>query len=112
MDMSVEGALCHDPHRHRGLSPKRSARKRKPGALKGSAIVRASKRREPDPEPANDDAPAKPVPPAAKSAIVTTTSRKRARLERGEKRRAAEPDDDPEATARVRAFLDRMIRPR
>ena len=44
-----------------------------------------------------------------KPAIVTTISRKRAKLERAE--RAAEPDDDPEATARVRAFLDRMIKP-
>ena len=35
---------------------------------------------------------------------------KRTRLLRAEQ--AAEPDDDPEATARVRAFLDRMIRPR
>ena len=62
------------------------------------------------PPPANDDAPAKPAPAAAKPAIATSISRKRARLQRSEQ--AAEPDDDPEATARVRAFLDRMMRPR
>jgi hypothetical protein len=43
--------------------------------------------------------------------IGATTSRRRARLARAEQA-AAEPDDDLEATARVRAFLDRMIRPR
>jgi hypothetical protein len=42
--------------------------------------------------------------------IVTTPSRKRTKLERAD--RAAEPDDDPEATARVRAFIARIIRPR
>jgi hypothetical protein len=90
--------------------PRRPARKRKPVALAGPVVVRASKRREPEPEPANDDAPAKPAPGAAKPAIATSISRKRARLQRAEQ--AAEPDDDPEATARVRAFLDRMMRPR
>jgi hypothetical protein len=47
---------------------------------------------------------------ARKPAIVTTASRKRATLMRAEQ--AAKPDEDPEATARVRAFLARMIRPR
>jgi hypothetical protein len=51
--------------------------------------------------PANDD---------RKSAIVTTTSKKRLKLLRADKR-AAEPDNDPEATARVKAFFARMIRP-
>jgi hypothetical protein len=37
-------------------------------------------------------------------------SRKRARLLRFEP--PAQPDDDPEATARVKAFFERMIRPR
>jgi hypothetical protein len=60
------------------------------------------------PPPANDDRKP-PRAGARKPAIITTTSRKRVKLERAE--RAAEPDDDPEATARVRAFLDRMIRP-
>jgi hypothetical protein len=52
------------------------------------------------------------TPPAAdddrKSAIVTTTSRKRLKLLRAE-----EPakQDDPEATAWVRAFFIRMVRP-
>jgi hypothetical protein len=51
--------------------------------------------------PANDD---------RKPAIVTATSRKRSKLLRAEKR-ASEPDNDPEATARVKAFFARMIRP-
>ena len=94
---------------------KRPAKKRKAVAIAGPAIVTraTSPRRKPAPaapSPANDDAPAKPAPAAAKPAIVTTTSRKRAKLQRSEQ--AAEPDDDPEATARVRAFLDRMMRPR
>jgi len=94
-------------------------RKRKAVALKGPAIVRKRGRADavppPDepeptaPPPANDDAPAKPAP-AAKSVIATSISRKRARLQRSEQ--AAEPDEDPAATARVRAFFDRMIRPR
>ena len=51
--------------------------------------------------PANDD---------RKSAIVTTTSRKRLKLLHAEKR-PAERDDDPEAMARVRAFFARNVRP-
>jgi hypothetical protein len=43
-------------------------------------------------------------------AVVTTTSRKRAKLLRADKR-AAEPDNDPEAAAQVKAFFARMIRP-
>jgi hypothetical protein len=83
--------------------PKRPARKRKAVALAGPAIVRATKRRGPEPEPANDDAPAKPVPPAVKRAIATSISRKRARLAR-----TAEPEpDDPEADALMRAWLER-----
>ena len=50
--------------------------------------------------PANDD---------RKPAIITATCRKRLKLLRAEKR-AAEPDNDPEATARVKAFFARMIR--
>jgi hypothetical protein len=90
--------------------PKRPARKRKPVAIKGPVIVRKRGRADVAPPP---DEPEPPAPaPAAKPAIATSISRERARLQRGEKRQAAEPDDDPEATARVRAFLDRMIRPR
>jgi hypothetical protein len=51
---------------------------------------------------------------AKTAAIVTTTSRKRAKLLRMEKRaeeRAVDTGTDPEATARVKAFLARMIRP-
>jgi hypothetical protein len=93
--------------------PKRPARKRKAVAIKAAIVTPRMTHRKPAPDapaPANDDAPSKAVPAAAKPAIITTTSRKRARLQRAVQ--AAEPDDDPEATARVRAFLDRMIRPR
>jgi hypothetical protein len=101
--------------------PKRPPKKRKAVAITGPAIVRKVKgaaalpsggKPEPavPPPPANDDRKP-PRPGARKPAIVTSTSRKRAKLERAEKR-AAEPDDDPEADARVKAFFDRMIRPR
>ena len=46
-----------------------------------------------------------PAPPAAKSAIATSISRKRTRFQRAEQ--AAEPDDDPEADAAMRAWLER-----
>jgi hypothetical protein len=96
---------------------KRPPRKRKPVTIAGPAIVRkvsdhatlaSGGKPEPaaPPPPANDDR--RELPTAGK--IVTSISRKRARLERAE--RAPEPDDDPEATARVRAFLERMMRPR
>jgi hypothetical protein len=52
-------------------------------------------------------------PPAndgRKPAIVSATSRKRLKLLRADKR-AAEQGDDPQATARVKAFLARMVRP-
>jgi hypothetical protein len=105
-------------------------RKRTAVAIAGPAIVRKANRGQPGWDgseaelratpnpPANDDR--KPAPstkrwqirPSAetqpKSAIVTMTSRKRAKRERAE--RVAEPDDDPEATARVKAFFARMIR--
>jgi hypothetical protein len=42
-------------------------------------------------------------------AIITTTRRKRTKLLRFEQ--AAEPEDDPEATPRVKAFVARMVRP-
>jgi hypothetical protein len=45
-----------------------------------------------------------------KPAIVTTADRKRLKLLRDEQP-AAKQDEDPEATARVKAFLARMIRP-
>ena len=49
---------------------------------------------------------ARPSAPAAKSAIVTTTSRKRTKFQRAEQ--AAEPEpDDPEADAAMRAWLER-----
>ena len=95
--------------------PKRPARKRKAVAIAGPTIVRKATaagvpsggKQKPEPAPpppANDDRRPSP-PPAAKSAIVTTSSRKRARLLRTEQ--ATEPNDDPEATARVRAWLER-----
>jgi hypothetical protein len=97
--------------------PKRPPRKRK--AAPAVAIVRATRRTpenappvadEPKPTPplANDDAPAKLAPPAAKSAVVTSTSRKRPKVRRADR---PEPPDDPEADARIKAFFARMIRP-
>ena len=66
------------------------------------AIVTTTYRYKPAPDAPS---PAKPTPAAAKPAIATSISRKRARLQRTEQ--ATEPDDDPEATARVRAWLER-----
>jgi hypothetical protein len=101
----------------------RPPKKRKAVAIE-AAIVRKSPRspqglphggeNQPEPAaplpPANDDRkPLSQKLDAVKPAIVTTASRKRAKLLRFEQ--AAEPED-PEATARVRAFLDRMICPR
>jgi hypothetical protein len=95
--------------------PKRPPRKRKM-AIAAPVVVRGEIDAVPPPPakdhptPANNDR--KPPSPCARQpAIVTSTSRKRAKLERAADR-AAEPDNDPKATARVRAFLDRMIRPR
>jgi hypothetical protein len=53
------------------------------------------------PPPANGD---------RKSAIITTTSRKRLKVLRAEER-SAQRDEDPEAMARVRAFFARNVRP-
>jgi hypothetical protein len=84
--------------------PKRP-RKRKAVAIAGPAIVRKRGRaaavvppdRGEKPTPANDD---------RKPAIITSISRKRARLQRAEP--AAEPEpDDPEADAAMRAWLER-----
>jgi hypothetical protein len=67
------------------------------------------------PPPADGQSPPEPAarPPASddrKPAIVTTTSRKRLKLLRADQQ-AAEAGDDPEATARVKAFFARMVRP-
>ena len=88
--------------------PKRP-RKRKAVAIAGPAIVRKRGRADaappPDePEPAAPP-PAKPAPAAVKPAIATSISRKRARLQRSEQ--ATEPDDDTEADAAMRAWLER-----
>jgi hypothetical protein len=105
---------------------KRPPRKRKAVPLAGPAIVRKAnqfpspgKRSAPEllatRSPANDDRkPAIFFPDGKKSAIVTTTSRKQAKLERATKHAESAhfQDGDPAATARVRAFFDRMIRPR
>ena len=113
---------------------KRPPRKRKPVAIEAPAIVTTKSSRHPvlgetaaevmmllaptpergavqpstprcaarvEPAPANDD---------RKPAIVTTTSKKQLKLLRADKR-ATEPDNDPEAAARVKAFFARMIRP-
>jgi hypothetical protein len=100
--------IVHYAHR-----PKRPPRKRKSALAVPAIVTRATRRNpadappasdmpEPTPPPANDDAPATPAPPAARSAIVSATSRKRAKLLRA---------DEPEADARVRAFVARMTRP-
>jgi hypothetical protein len=82
---------------------KPATRKRKLALASPAVIIRANKRR--DPEPANDDHPSKPAPApaAAKPSIVTTTSRKRVKLLRAEERTAEL--DDPEADAAMRAWL-------
>jgi hypothetical protein len=98
--------------------PKRPPRKRKSVALPVPAVV-ARKRNKADaapsppaedrPTPANDDR--KPRPHGArKPAIVTATKRKQAKLRRAEERATEEPDV-PEADARVKAFIARMIKP-
>jgi hypothetical protein len=93
--------------------PKRPARKRKAVALAGPVVVRKRGRgegvppkpAEDQPTPANDDR--KPLTPSArKPAIVATTSRKRTKLLRSQERAAA-PEDDPEADAALRAWLER-----
>jgi hypothetical protein len=102
---------------------KRPPRKRKAVALEVPAVVTTRSvggRQTPppvddepepaDPSPANDDSPTEPPPPAAKSAIVSTTSRKRLKLLHAEER-SGQRDEDPEATARVRAFFARNVRP-
>jgi hypothetical protein len=95
--------------------PKRPARKRKPVAITGVKASRLPTLGQQKPEPAAPPPPANddrkpPRPGARKPSIITTASRKRSKLERAAER-AAEPDGDPEATVRVRAFLARMIRP-
>ena len=86
-------------------------KKGKAVAIAGPAIVRKGVAKPAAlPVEAPDRLPEQSANDDHKPTIVTTISRKRAKLERAE--RAAEPDDDPEATARVRAFLDRMMRPR
>jgi hypothetical protein len=89
---------------------------RKAVALKGPAIVRKQGRADaavppPDepepttPSPANDDTATEPAPPATKSTIATSISRKRTKFLRTEQ--AAEPEpDDPEADAAMRAWLE------
>jgi hypothetical protein len=114
---------------------KRPPRKRKAVALDIPAVVTAKSRRRPvggteeaaakvpmtarttgqqaQPSTPREAARVIAPPPAnndRKPAVVTTTSKKRLKLLRTDKR-AAEPDNDPEATARVKAFFARMIRP-
>jgi hypothetical protein len=116
---------------------KRPPRKRKAVALDMPAVVAAKRNRRPGNEtavevdadhPSRGEAAQPSTPRAAarvitpphhsaspanddrKPAIVTATSKKRLKLLRADKR-ATEPDNDPEATARVKAFFARMIRP-
>ena len=85
---------------------KRPPRKRKAVALDVPAVVPRKRASLPNygkpklglaPPPANDD---------RKSAIVTTTSRKRLKLLHHAEG-PAERDDDPEASAEMRAWLER-----
>jgi hypothetical protein len=110
---------------------KRPPRKRKSAALEAPAVVTTKSSRRPvlretaaegsvtarrydgAAQPSTPREAARVAPPAnddRKPAIVTATSKKRLKLLRAEKR-ASEPDNDPEATARVKAFFARMIRP-
>ena len=95
---------------------KRPPRKKKPQAIAGPVIVTPRKRApsptdgpnlQPPvaPSPANDDGPEPGTPPqqGKKLAIVTTSKRGR--------RPKPEPEIDPEAEARVKAFVARMMRP-
>ena len=73
---------CHDRIVTTTYRYKRPTKKRKAVAREGSAVVTTatSPRRKPAPDapsPANNDAPAKPAPAAAKPAIATSISRKR-----------------------------------
>jgi hypothetical protein len=116
---------------------KRPPRKRKAVALDVPAVVATKRSRRPTWKggdsvfssiaPPDHDGAAQPStpgdakrdravtsPPPAdgdrKSAIVSTTSRKRLKMLRAEKR-PAQRDDDREAMARVRAFFARNVRP-
>jgi hypothetical protein len=73
----------------------------------GPIIVTAKRGRRPPPE----NAPIAASVPEPKSSVVTATSRKQLKRMREERGLAAGADADPEVTARVRAFLKRMIRP-
>jgi hypothetical protein len=108
-----------EPHRHHGYRSKRPQRKRRAVALDVPAIVitRSVGNRqmpppvdnEPEPAappPAKDDNPTEPAPPpAAKPAIVSATSKKRAKPLRAE--RGVLAADDPEADAAMRAWIQR-----
>ena len=89
-------AIVTTTYRH-----KRPLRKKKPIVLTGSAIVRSGRKRADVSKPATHPAPANNV---RKSAIVTITGKRGRKL-------PAELEDDPEADARVKAFLARMVRP-
>ena len=90
---------------------KRPPKKKRPVTLDVPVIVAPRKRARPPAEGQSQPEPAT-QPPASddrKPSVVTTTSRKRLKLLRVDQR-AAEADD-PEATARAKAFFARMVRP-
>jgi hypothetical protein len=90
---------------------KRPPRKRKAVALEVPAVVTRKRAAGPAKSvKAADRLPEQPANDDRKPAIVSTTSRKRLKLLRAEKR-PAERDEDPEAMARVRAFFARNVRP-
>jgi hypothetical protein len=73
--------------------------------------ARSSSQRSEAARPPAEKAPTAASVPEPKSSVVPTTSRKRLNLMRQERALAAGADVDPEVTARVRAWLKRMMRP-
>ena len=90
---------------------KRPPRKRKAVPLEGPAVVTSRSKAAPAvvervAKPGNDNRPEPPTPlptDGKKSAVVTTTRRGR--------RPKPDPEIDPDAVARVQAFLARVVRP-
>jgi hypothetical protein len=86
---------------------KRPPRKRKAVALEVPAVVTRKRAAGPAKSvKAADRLPEQPANDDRKPAIVSTTSPKRLKLPRAEKR-PAERDEDPEAAAEMRAWLER-----
>ena len=84
---------------------KRPPKKGKAVALKGPAIVRKRGRADPVAPPDRVEDHPTLANDHRQPAIVTSTSRKRARLQRASE--ISEASDDPEADAAMRAWLER-----